>query len=404
MQLQYQGGNVTAPEGMTLQYKVPENINSFLIYKEMYHEGRFSEYEVLQHGSFAKDEIPRDGNVTLQSSTQTSAENAYWERTLHWKSEDKASYDNTTELLLYNGVAEEYAADQVRTKEKYKLAETSDIIIGAWHLESQNSGVSAIPCKTLMEAEGDARRKLLGKNAGIILWHVVLSEKDSETLAKEYEVSGLARKLYALRTPYIGNASAVGKLLQELNISVLGKFTMELETSEEPYVLRMNFEKEPQKGDVFEKAMFDYAVLMLSLVENAGEVQWTYPMEGGQTLYTGYCDAAAANAFAHTDDIKKESESVQQLQKMMDYIGFSEKEVVQVVHTEDGYLAPDGEIYRYRTVVKGTLPNASRSSIYVVYSDKKDITFEEVSDHFLSSMLKKEPRMYVSLDELKERR
>ena len=92
-------------------------------------------------------------------------------------------------------------------------------------------------------------------------------------------------RLCELQTPYTGNAPALGAIASELGIEALcGPFTMELQTAAEPYGWTLHF-SEPMgdvEGSKLNSKMMDHALLMLALVENLGQVSWTWADEAGE--------------------------------------------------------------------------------------------------------------------------
>lgn len=96
--------------------------------------------------------------------------------------------------------------------------------------------------------------------------------------APEAEVS-LAERLYATKHAYVGDASANGRTASALGISAeLGGFTNQLQTSQEPYGWRLNFEANPYEGNSESvDKMSAYAAVLLALVDNLGYVEWSYP-------------------------------------------------------------------------------------------------------------------------------
>lgn len=51
----------------------------------------------------------------------------------------------------------------------------------------------------------------------------------------------------------------------------------------------------------------------------------------------------------------------------------------------DGTWKADGITYKYRLELKGTIPNAAGESCFVVLTNNKDISFEEVAKSIFSS-------------------
>ena len=86
--------------------------------------------------------------------------------------------------------------------------------------------------------------------------------------------------LYGKKTPYVGNASAVGAALEELDLwfGPMGPYTFSLETAAPPYGLTVNLES-PMAGDTQQR----FACLLLALVENLDTVTWTYPDAQGES-------------------------------------------------------------------------------------------------------------------------
>lgn len=80
--------------------------------------------------------------------------------------------------------------------------------------------------------------------------------------------------LYGKKTPYVGNASAVGAALNEIDhwFGPMGPYTFSLETAAPPYGLTVNLES-PMTRSI----EIRYAALVLALVENLDTVTWSYP-------------------------------------------------------------------------------------------------------------------------------
>lgn len=130
-----------------------------------------------------------------------------------------------------------------------------------------------------------------------------------------------AQQLYEAGTPYLGDASAVGNLL-----SLLGQqgylpeldYTLELQTSERPYVLQMNFSD--GEGDTEEVLAYmgQSGTLMLALVENLDEIRWgfSYGEEENSVIY--YWDAVASRAmFPSLEDVKSYGKSPEAVEELL---------------------------------------------------------------------------------------
>ncbi len=105
-------------------------------------------------------------------------------------------------------------------------------------------------------------------------------------------ISPAVQALYEAQTPYIGNNSAVGALLQELGrwygSGVLSGYTMSLQTTSQPFGLTLSFTGQPEglSASFATKLNLDMerlSPLLLALIGNLGEVRWTYLRPDGIT-------------------------------------------------------------------------------------------------------------------------
>ena len=136
-----------------------------------------------------------------------------------------------------------------------------------------------------------------------------------------------AKKLYALRTPYVGNNSAVGAILDALGFRAAGAagdgqaytYSFEVETASEPYgvVVRYAFAGAlPQRTAEWNRQMAQRGYIALALIDNAEWLRWEdigaegeTPVSG--TVYAGDYVAADYNAVR---------ESAAGLQALMDVL------------------------------------------------------------------------------------
>lgn len=136
-----------------------------------------------------------------------------------------------------------------------------------------------------------------------------------------------AKKLYALRTPYVGNNSAVGAILDALGFRAAGAagdgqaytYSFEVETASEPYgvVVRYAFAGAlPQRTAEWNRQMAQRGYLALALIDNAEWLRWEDVGAEGETpvsgtVYAGDYVAADYNAVR---------ESAAGLQALMDVL------------------------------------------------------------------------------------
>lgn len=94
-------------------------------------------------------------------------------------------------------------------------------------------------------------------------------------------------RLYDLKTPYAGDMSALNQIANQLEIQPhMGDYLNSLHTSTEPYRWTLEFTDFGWQG-IYKKAYISedmprYAAQMLALVENLGEVGWSWTDENGE--------------------------------------------------------------------------------------------------------------------------
>lgn len=136
-----------------------------------------------------------------------------------------------------------------------------------------------------------------------------------------------AEKLYSLRTPYVGNNSAVGTILDALGFRAAGAagdgqaytYSFEVETASEPYgvVVRYAFAGAlPQRTAEWNRQMAQRGYIALALIDNAEWLRWEDVGAEGETpvsgtVYAGDYVAADYNAVR---------ESAAGLQALMDVL------------------------------------------------------------------------------------
>lgn len=91
-------------------------------------------------------------------------------------------------------------------------------------------------------------------------------------------ISSQANELYQNKHPYIGDMPANAKISDILGIANLGDFENELQTETEPYQWNLKFDNLMVSEEKLNKSMTAYACIMLSAIENADEISWSYPI------------------------------------------------------------------------------------------------------------------------------
>lgn len=100
-----------------------------------------------------------------------------------------------------------------------------------------------------------------------------------------------AKELFAARNPYIGDISADQKIANLLGVGEkLGSYTNKLDTEEKegweyPYGWELIFDEPWKDGEAERRSekMKNYAYALIALIDNCGEISWTYTTEDEKT-------------------------------------------------------------------------------------------------------------------------
>lgn len=145
------------------------------------------------------------------------------------------------------------------------------------------------------------------------------------------DCSEIARKLYEARNPYVGDASANGRLLGVIaealpdTLAAHAAFTTELQTSEEPYEFCFVV-KETLEGAPYQYSLAAPAVLMLALTDNLGVVEWRYQIAGGadrdrwSVQQTEEWSVQQAEEWCGVKALKEYGSSPERIQELLDLL------------------------------------------------------------------------------------
>lgn len=108
---------------------------------------------------------------------------------------------------------------------------------------------------------------------------------------EDTEISADAWALYQAQTPYVGDNSAVGRVLAAVDTwygPPIVDYTISLQTSSEPYGLTIHFDSVTAyvsgAGRSLDKRMYAIAPSLLALIGNLGEVRWTCAAPDGTAV------------------------------------------------------------------------------------------------------------------------
>ena len=160
--------------------------------------------------------------------------------------------------------------------------------------------------------------------------------------------------LYQAQTPYVGNNSAVGRVLAAVDTwygPPIVDYTISLQTSAEPYGLTIHFDDVTAHilgaGKSIDDRMYAVAPALLALIGNLGEVRWTYAAPDGTAVTRSVTleevDAALPDWIAAYDldagadwtapeSVKDYAASPAALQRLLELTDFG----LYVVTVEDG--------------------------------------------------------------------
>lgn len=137
----------------------------------------------------------------------------------------------------------------------------------------------------------------------------------------ESSTSQRARVLFDAKPESISDPAAVAQLLEKMNLRKnVADYRVTLQTQEEKKGMQITLEKTvtEENKDAFDSEMQKYAELILALIPDADEVQWTYTVKkaGASEEATVYLDAEQATERLNTD-IKKFGESAGTVQALL---------------------------------------------------------------------------------------
>lgn len=110
-----------------------------------------------------------------------------------------------------------------------------------------------------------------------------------DTYGENGWITKIAKELFAARNPYIGDISADQKIANLLGVGEkLGSYTNKLDTEEKegweyPYSWELIFDEPWKDAERRSEKMKNYAYALIALIDNCGEISWTYTTEDGKT-------------------------------------------------------------------------------------------------------------------------
>ena len=123
--------------------------------------------------------------------------------------------------------------------------------------------------------------------------------------------------IYETKHAYIGDVSANARTAGALQIGKFGPFLNSLQTTEEPYGWTIEFEDSITNDTIFDELMSQYAYVILSLIDNLGEVSWEYN-SGSKVITNTVTTEDATKALGK--DVKEYSKSISEFQRLLNQL------------------------------------------------------------------------------------
>lgn len=308
--------------GVDFDAKLTKPVRSWAIYEDVYNHGVLVSSTPRISDGFSEDGTgvtPRQFSGTLLCRLSGSGKNGKgFGSTLdcsYGETDSPAMAKWTVQLPSedgYNGAGSVLgSAIGNKADDKGRTVSLSDVhqVVLLTYAFSENDGGTTF-C-------GSSENNSALVNDAAVQFRLVTSVESSES-----SLGGSTLQLYSLKNPYVGDTAADGMLLSALNIAVLGTYKLELFTSQQPYVLQIDFLDKPADPDALNNAMDGRATLLLALIGNLDEVRWTYPHseDGVPTLSTYFFDKT--NALKPTGmSIKDCGASPADLQNLLNFAG-----------------------------------------------------------------------------------
>ncbi len=136
-------------------------------------------------------------------------------------------------------------------------------------------------------------------------------------------VSKLAYDLYNARNKYVGDISANLNLAEILEIGKdLGGYQNQLQTTTVPYGWTLEFENNTLNAAIFDGKMKNYACVLMALIDNIGEVHWSYDVSGDPVKHSNVITQEQCSDYVGAS-IKSFSDSPEEVQQLLDFLGIN---------------------------------------------------------------------------------
>ena len=149
-----------------------------------------------------------------------------------------------------------------------------------WETEQEPEGIVRVTCRQVLPSplsnSGDYRAVLNTEGVNAVYLG------DQLIWQGGIEISPQIDRVYQAQTPYVGDAPAVGQVVSAGRFDWLGDYTMELQTSAQPYRLTLNF-SDPQSSQAFHpQDLYQDMAAALAVIGNLDEIECAFQDEDSQ--------------------------------------------------------------------------------------------------------------------------
>ena len=151
-----------------------------------------------------------------------------------------------------------------------------------WETEQEPEGIVRVTCRQVLPSplsnSGDYRAVLNTEGVNAVYLG------DQLIWQGGIEISPQIDRIYQAQTLYVGNASAVGQVLSAGRFDWIGDYTIELQTSTQPYRLTLNFSAPHTPGGIrlSETGLYQDMAAVLAIIGNLDEIECAFRDENGQ--------------------------------------------------------------------------------------------------------------------------
>lgn len=149
-----------------------------------------------------------------------------------------------------------------------------------WETEQEPEGIVRVTCRQVLPSplsnSGDYRAVLNTEGVNAVYLG------DQLIWQGGIEISPQIDRVYQAQTPYVGDAPAVGQVVSAGRFDWLGDYTMELQTSAQPYRLTLNFSDSQSSQAFHPQDLYQDMAAALAVIGNLDEIECAFQDEDSQ--------------------------------------------------------------------------------------------------------------------------